>query len=123
MKIFLICPVRNCHPFEVLAIEVYVHDLESRHQVYWPARDTEQDDSSGGYEICRANFQAMLDADQIHIWYDEKSNGSKFDMGGVFMLVEMLGYKKRVFIVNRQEAIALDSEGKSFLKVMQYLAD
>ena len=46
-------------------------------------------------------------------------------MGGVFMLVEMLGRKKKVVIVNREEAEVLDRKKKnkkSFLKVMKRLA-
>src|SRR3990167_9058272 len=101
MKIFLISPVRNAESETQKRITEYVILLEKAgHQVHWPIRDTRQDDPTGGYEICRANFKAIMCADEIHIWYDEKSNGSKFDMGGVFMLVEMIGFKKRVVIAN-----------------------
>ena len=125
MKIFLICPVRNPDKDTTIAIYEYVADLEAKgHQVYWPIRDTKQDDPSGGYQVCRMNFTAILEADEIHIWYDETSNGSKFDMGGVFMLIEMLGYNKKIVIANRKEAEALDiNNRKSFLRVMKHLAD
>ena len=126
MKIFLISPVRVENNLDLetrIAIEMYVKSLKGRgYKVHWPKRDTNQNDHSGGYEICLTNFQAMLDADQIHIWYEETSNGSKFDMGGVFML-KMLGIKKDIIIVNREEAEALDKSQKSFLKVMKHLAD
>ena len=71
---------------------------------------------------CRTNFKAILESDQVHIWYVEDSSGSKFDIGGLFMLVEILGYRKDIFIVNKQEAETLDTGEKSFLKVIKYIA-
>jgi len=38
------------------------------------------------------------------------------------MLVEILGYRKDIFIVNKQEAETLDTGEKSFLKVIKYIA-
>lgn len=122
MVIFLISPVRNPNPKTQDEIADYVRQLEGEgHKVHWPIRDTEQNDPSGGHEICRANFSAILNANEIHIWYDETSNGSKFDMGGVFMLVEMLGWKKRVVIANHDSVI--DVAPKSFFKVFKRLAE
>src|SRR3989338_1779304 len=121
MKIFLISPVRKVDSKTNERIEKYVESLEeASHKVHWPIRDPEQDDPTGGYEICRTNFRAIMCADEIHIWYDEKSNGSKFDMGGVFMLVEMIGFKKRVVIANYEEIE--DNESKSFFRVMKHLS-
>lgn len=122
-KIFLISPVRNVNPETYIVLTMYVLALESQgYKVYWPARDTEQNDPTGGYQICRTNFQAILDADQIHIWYDETSQGSKFDMGGAFMLVEILGWKsKKILLVNHDEV--QDCKEKSFFKVMKQIAD
>lgn len=124
MKIFLICPVRNADPDLNVKLANHVKSLEDKgHQVHWPTRDTEQDDPTGGYQICRTNFQAISDADEIHIWYDETSQGSMFDMGGAFMRVEMLHCEKKIVIVNKEEAEAADIKKKSFLKVMKYIAD
>jgi hypothetical protein len=122
MKIFLISPVRNAESETQKKITEYVASLENGgHQVYWPIRDTEQNDPSGGYEICRANFTGILEADEIHVWYDERSDGSKFDMGGVFMLVEMLGWVKKVVIANDGEVV--DDTKKSFYKVFKHLVE
>lgn len=122
MKIFLISPVRNAESETQKKIAEYVASLEGAgHQVHWPIRDTKQDDPTGGYEICRTNFRGILQADEIHIWYDETSNGSKFDMGGVFMLVEMLGWKKKIVIVNDGEIV--DNTTKSFYKVFKHLVE
>ena len=121
MRIFLICPVRYNDTDEQDNIFKYGSSLEERGDiVHWPRRDTEQDDPTGGLNICRMNFKAILNSDEIHIWYNEASNGSKFDMGGVFMLVEVLGYNKRIVLANRDSAI--DIQGKSFFKVFNQIA-
>ena len=122
MKIFLISPVKDAESKELERVAAYVATLESAgHKVHWPLTDTKQDDLTGGYEICRTNFATILEADEIHIWYDETSGGSKFDMGGVFMLVEMLGWKKKVVIVNDGEVV--DNSKKSFYKVFKHLVE
>jgi len=122
MKIFLISPVRNAESETQKRITEYVILLEKAgHQVHWPIRDTRQDDPTGGYEICRANFKGILESNAVHIWYDETSNGSKFDMGGVFMLVAMLDWKKKVVIVNDGEVV--DDTKKSFYKVFKHLVE
>lgn len=121
MNIFLISPVAKAEPEIQKRIAEYVRNLEEvGHLVHWPIRDTKQDDPTGGYEICKANFSAIIAADEIHIWYDETSGGSKFDMGGVFMLVEMMGRKRKVVIANESEMV--DESKKSFYKVMSRLA-
>jgi hypothetical protein len=121
VNIFLISPVAKADPETQKRIKAYVARLEKAgHKVHWPARDTKQDDSTGGLAICRTNFAAIYYADEIHIWYDETSGGSKFDMGGVFMLTEIIGEKKKIVIANEGE-VADDSK-KSFYKVMSRLA-
>ncbi len=121
MKIFLICPVTRIVKEEQEKIRKYVESLEQKGcNVHWPMRDTKQNDSTGGYEICKTNFQAIVDADEVHIWYNETSGGSKFDMGGVFMLVEILGMSKKIIIANESELIS-DAK-KSFLHVVMRLA-
>ncbi|MBI2108755.1 MAG: hypothetical protein HYT93_01050 [Parcubacteria group bacterium] len=122
MKIFLVCPVTNASKKTNAKIAKYVKQLEKQgHRVHWPTLDTEQDDPTGGVNICRTNFQAILDADEVHIWYDEKSYGSKFDMGGVFMLTEMLGIRKRVVVANEVEI--KNGPDKSFFLVMKHMAE
>lgn len=120
-KVFLISPVRNALPALNEQIGNYVKELENeRYAIHWPSRDTVQVDPSGGYEICRTNFRAILEADEIHVWYDETSGGSKFDMGGVFMLVAILHFPKKIVIANEHDVV--DNSQKSFFKVLQRLA-
>lgn len=86
MKIFLICPVRGVTDEEKVATEKYVLDLETAgNKVHWPPRNTDQDDPVG-LRICQDNRQAIEDADEVHIWWNDKSQGSLFDFGIAFAL-------------------------------------
>jgi len=120
MKVFLISPVAKATSELNDKIGKHIALLEqSGIKVHWPIRDTNQKDPTGGYEICKINAQAILEADEIQIWYDEQSGGSKFDMGIVFVLTQILGYKKNIVIVNEKEI--LDNSEKSLFKVFSYI--
>jgi len=124
LKIFLISPVANADlddesREEQKRIAVYVASLEAKgHQVHWPIRDTKQEDPTGGYMICYTNSQAMLDADEIHLWYNETSGGSKFDMGVAFAYVEMMDLKKKIVRANKDY---ICEKKKSLYKVFSYI--
>jgi len=120
-RVFVICPVRNADPEVVSKIEAYIKKLEAdgRTEVYWPYRDTDQVDPIG-FRICCDNGQGIYRADEIHFYYDPKSEGSKFDFGMLFMASAIIGPKKKVVIINRGEVIP--TEGKSFANVLLALA-
>lgn len=106
MKIFLACPVRGAD--QTLARD-YVAKLERQKgvEVYYPARDTPQDDPHG-LEICETNRQAIAECDEFQIIWDGKSQGVLFDFGMAFAL------GKPIHVVNAPRR----SEGKSFQNVM-----
>ena len=81
-KSFLICPVRGAN---LKIQEPIVKQLENDYQVYWPARDTHQNDPIG-LVICRENLKAMQEANMVHVIWDGKSQGSLFDLGMAFAL-------------------------------------
>ena len=84
-QIYLICPVRNCSEEVNKYMKLYVSKLErDGHEVHFPPRDVEQDQE--GYSICDAHRTAMLEADEVHFWWDPDSKGSHFDFGMAFML-------------------------------------
>ena len=88
MKIFLISPVRTgVSDKEKAAIAAYVafHEDAAGHEVYWPIRDTDQNDPVGD-RICRDNLAAIVAADEVHVWYKAGSEGSVFDLGIAFAL-------------------------------------
>ena len=119
-RIFLICPVRGIDPETKQAIAGYVRQIEAEDvEVYWPARDTDQTDQHG-WTICTRNRSAILDANEIHIWYDPKSIGSVFDIGMVFALFGV-GWVKKVVIAN-PDAVQ-PTPGKSFENVLLKLRD
>ncbi|MBD3249440.1 hypothetical protein GF336_05325 [Candidatus Woesearchaeota archaeon] len=89
-KIFMICPVRGITDEEAQFLQDYIVELESTgHKVHYPPRDTNQDDSIG-LNICSENRQAIKDSDEVHIYYNESSSGSKFDFGMTFMVEKPL---------------------------------
>jgi len=115
MKIFLICPVRNVQLEERTKIEQYVSSLErSGHSVHWPERDTDQNDAVG-LRICKDNRKAIRKADEIHVWWNEKSQGSIFDLGMVFASA------KKIVLAN-PEMIASTPQ-KSFNNVLIALSE
>lgn len=117
-KIFLICPVRNVKPEVKKRIEAYVTQLEDEgYDVYWPARDTDQNDPVG-ITICETNRAAIERADAIHIWFDLQSQGSLFDIGMTFAF--LLTMQKRIVIANRDEVQR--TPHKSFQNVLLELS-
>jgi len=117
---FLICPVRNSNPETQKAIAAYVEKQETDGvEMYWPARDTDQTDSHG-WTICCHNRLAILDANEIHVWYDAASSGSEFDLGMLFAFFG-LGWAKRVVISN-PEAVK-STPYKSFENVLLKMRD
>lgn len=105
-KTFLICPVRG-HSIE--ETEAIVKKLEEEYEVYWPPRDTNQNDPVG-FDICSDNFYAILFADVVHVIWDGKSEGCLFDLGMAFAL------EKEVIVISLPEDT---TEGKSFVKMIK----
>jgi len=86
MKIYLICPVRKATPEYSQVSRLYVAQLETLgHQVYWPARDTDQVDPTG-LRICKDNRGGIENADEVHVIWDGQSQGSIFDLGIAFAM-------------------------------------
>lgn len=119
-SIFLICPVRNASEEMTRKTSAYLRKLEEAGcRVHWPPRDTDQDDPVG-MRICADNGRAILAADEVHVWYDKNSQGTTFDLGMTFMLVEILGLAKKVVLANPEDVAP--TEGKSFQNVLLALA-
>ena len=116
MKIFIICSVRGASKEYEEMLYKYVHNLESMgHKVHLPARDTEQEDETGGYIICETNAAAISQSDEVHISYTEKSLGTHFDLGVAFVLV------KKIYVFDQPEFD--ENVEKSFPKMLRYWED
>ncbi len=107
---FVICPVRNMTDEERNYLDLYVADLEGRgYKVHYPPRDTNQKDAIG-ISICMQNRRAIEEADEVHVYWNSSSEGSKFDFGIAFAM------KKPIYIINRDDV--KPTEGKSFDNVL-----
>lgn len=108
--VFLICPVRNATDEQKQKLQEYIQKLENEgKRVYYPARDTNQDDPIG-YRICRDNRHAIYNSETIHIFWDKNSTGSLFDLGMAFMA------EKPLIIVD--SATMVQTPHKSFENMM-----
>lgn len=86
-KAFLICPVRG-HELSETASTVVALEADGW-RVYWPSRDTNQDDTTG-YRICRDNMEAMIETDVVFVVWDGRSQGCLFDLGMAFVMNKSL---------------------------------
>jgi len=114
--VFLICPVRDANTEQKARMEAYIAKLEGEgKKVYYPARDTDQVDETGGFRICQDNAKAIYKSREVHIFFDPTSEGSRFDLGVAFAL------GKRLVIVNPEEVER--TEKKSFNNMIRVWND
>jgi hypothetical protein len=125
---FLICTVREADDNDKRFIQDYLVKLRSQgKKIYYPAEDTEQVDSSGGYQICSDNCQAIMNSEEAHVYWTDKSQGTKFDLGMAFIQHKMMG--KKIRLANRSQVEKMVEEqklkniGKSFEMVLLRLDD
>lgn len=101
-SVFIICSVRNANEQTRRKLEAYKRHLETQgYKVHLPHLDTNQEAS--GYNICLQNMQAILDADEIHIFFDPGSKGSHFDLGVTFLACHINPQKIIKVIENLEE--------------------
>jgi hypothetical protein len=109
---FLICTVREADENDLRFIQDYISKFKSEgKRIYYPAEDTNQIDSTGGYRICSDNCNAMQNSEQIHVYWTEKSQGTKFDLGVAFLLNQTIG--KKIVLANRSQVEKIVEEQKS----------
>lgn len=111
-KVFIICTVRGASEEYVQKLEEYVAELESKGvEVHLPHRDTNQ--KATGYEICTENMNAIAVANEVHIFYNSKSQGTHFDMGVAFAM------GKRIVVVESEKY----GPGKSYPRMLDEWAE
>jgi len=111
-RIFIICPIRNASSEFIDKVYKYVDSLEKNgHKVYFPHRDTDQ--NGKGIDICEQNRNGIEKSDEVHIFYDSKSQGVHFDMGMAFML------GKPIKIVENEKY----GKGKSYPRMLKEWED
>ena len=103
MKFFIICTVRGASEEYKKKLEDYVAKLESEgNEIHLPHRDTNQ--AGSGTQICTQNMKAIMESDEVHVFYNPDSQGTHFDLGVAF------AFGKKLKVV---ENISY-GEGKSF---------
>lgn len=109
MKIYVICAVRNGVPERIADLRVYAAMRRTAgHVVHFPPDDALQDDPTG-IAICEAHRNAMIECDEVHVFWDVRSFGSHFDLGMAFAL------RKKIVPIACE---VLDGPGKSYWKVI-----
>ena len=117
-KIFIICTVRGASEEYKMMLENYVKNLESSgYAVHLPHRDTKQD--ARGLDICLQNGEAIYNSDEIHVFYNSKSQGTHFDMGFTFAIQTL---HNMGLIANNQKIVVVENEkygeGKCYARML-----
>ncbi len=111
-RVFIICSVRDVTTQYRNKLEQYVAKLESDgYIVHLPHRDTHQDGK--GIEICKQNRVAIETAEEVHVFYASKSQGTHFDLGMAFAL------GKSILVIENEEY----GLGKSFPRMLEEWAN
>ena len=112
MKIYILSSVRGASEDFKKHLEDYVNSLEEKgHKVHLPHRDTNQ--NARGYDICKQNTNAILFSDEVHVFYNSKSQGSHFDLGVAF------AFNKKIVVIENEKI----EEGKSFARMIKEWED
>lgn len=112
MRIFIICSVRGASEEYKNKLENYVSGLEcDGHKVHLPHRDTNQ--QATGFDICSENRDAIMDANEVHIFYSSSSQGTHFDMGVAFANF------KTIRVIESEPL----TEGKSYQRMLKEWAE
>lgn len=107
MNIFIICSVRQADPRYLDKLNGYANRLRKiGHTVHLPSEDTNQ--RALGINICHQNKHAINQADEVHVFYSSKSQGTHFDLGMAFMA------GKHIVVVENEKF----GVGKSFPRML-----
>lgn len=108
---FLICTVREADDTDRAFLERYVEEYAALGwNIYYPARDTNQVDETGGYRICQDNNSAMRNSKTVSVYWTKKSQGTKFDLGMAFEQHRVSG--KPIYLANRSSVEEMVAEQK-----------
>jgi hypothetical protein len=120
-RIFMISPLWKVSESLRDKIGECVARLESMgHVVFWPLRDGLKEDVSGGIARALVDREEMCRADEIHVWYDNMSSGSCFDVGMAWAMKYKSEVRKedprKIVLVNREAFIdGLDTHFRHFV--------
>ena len=98
-KIFCIGTTSYKHMMEAHALDM----MDAGHEVRIPKLDDYELDE---LQICKRNVEDIKWADEVHVFWDQRSTGTVFDFGAAFAL----GKKIKLVFINQ----------KTFLNVMRW---
>lgn len=114
MRIYIVCPVRIGVS---KAATAYVEKLEAQgHTVFYPPRDVDQHDPTG-LSICTSERTAILNSDEVHTFYDARSQGIHFDLGMAFALNKPI--KIIEVLTEESEPYKGSADTKSYLNALR----
>lgn len=118
-RVYLICPVRNASLVQMMAMEDYVRGLEAQgYEVHYPPRDVDQSNDDGGIRICQQHLEYMAICDEVHVWWDDASKGSHYDLGMAAMLRYISTRPIKIVVANGKTHVP----DKSFQNVLADMA-
>ncbi|MBT6690583.1 hypothetical protein HN903_01705 [archaeon] len=83
--IYMICPVRNATLEEIGLLKEYRDKFTKKGKtVCYPAESTNQNDTTGGYQICEDHCNEIHCSDEVHVYWNPDSSGSYVDLGTAF---------------------------------------
>ena len=110
--IYIIAPVRDATSNFRKRLYQYASKLKKEgYRVYLPHRDTDQRLSS--LEINKQNCEAIKRVDEVHVFYDHRSQGSHFDLGVAF------AFDKQIVVIENQPY----GHGKSYARMLDELKE
>lgn len=116
-KIFIICPVRIASERDIQILNDYTKFLElDGHEVHLPHRNTNQKGTS--LEINLQNMNAIKASDEVHIFYNNKSQGIHFDIGVAFCLNKPIKVIEYMIDGQLLEPKDFNSNGKLYHKFL-----
>jgi len=125
--IYLICPVRGCSEEVRTKLDAYVAKLEEDDcMVHYPHRDVPQDGTE--VDIIGKHVAAMLQSDEVHVWWDGNSTGSHFDLGIAWLMKWLCSEHAisptyiKIVIANPGEMVLADS-GMCYGKWLKEIAE
>jgi len=120
--IYMICPVRNATEEEETLLKKYKDDNKAKGlRVHYPAEDTEQEDPTGGYRICKDHFYEIVNSNEIHVYWVKSSMGSHVDLGTA--LSNHYGHGRNIRLINRKivEDIVTEYEKNNIYKSYEHV--
>jgi len=109
-RIYIICPVTGVREDE--DTKKHVANLEKQgHTVFYPPRDAPQECPTGE-KIVKAEWDFLVNCDQVDVFWDTNSKGSHFDLGMAFAFGLPIHFVKLYHP---------DKDGKTYLKAISIL--